>query len=729
MRRVLIAIGLLLVAGVIYLLSTRSKAPPAPAVVIAPSSAPATAPTSAPVKPPPKPKDYMAVVRLRYPDFPTTQPLMVPVSMNESARLIIDDPIYLENNGELWITRADAELTTILFKTVQDQSTHVTRENIIYVHRWPDTSGIWYPQLICAKAGGGYELVTRTARQDLTGNYNYDWPRAFSWGEAIVVPTDRGISIIRPDRRPMEIHHDFVSAEDFNAEKFSKPLALLDTRGVLSWMPWENGKQGSKGAARFVDEKWSPLDSANGNWPEQILHLVPLLDGSVLQLIVGDDGNCSVALTVLDRADVDEAKITALVQQLSDPDADKRSAAFSELTRYGSGIWPTLEKLLPSQGPAARVRLEQLLASKQQPTLGAMKLSPGPLKVVARGDFGSSVFYADAGVELPQDPGNPAPRLINPAWISVQPGRPIELLPVAMTEELQGKNRELRIIRGEFVISDDAQGPRWWLSNHFSPLLKQDEREFTQLVGQDGRGRWLFRRKLTDTSPTMIIDPTLPDPTPKLPVWVYKVEGAQVGWDEKNWPAIKKGGAWALVGNDWRVIDETKEKFYTAADPPPPATAPTSTASTHPTSLPGVGEPILVDDDGTRYYDGRNTLRVIKPNGKDITWDLPPEAIGSADFEPILFHAGEDRLFLFNSTGRVLRIRPTPQAEEPFKLEATFTRRIPNLDALERIWLDPAGRIIIAHSGNTLSVCFPTGRIPKELADKILPGELKAAEE
>ena len=73
------------------------------------------------------------------------------------------------------------------------------------------------------------------------------------------------------------------------------------------------------------------------NWPEKILHLVPLLDGSVLQLIVNDDKTIDVSVTSLDPAEIDEKKIGDLVDQLSDPDASKRIAAFDELNALGAG--------------------------------------------------------------------------------------------------------------------------------------------------------------------------------------------------------------------------------------------------------------------------------------------------------------------------------------------------------------------------------------------------------
>ena len=73
-------------------------------------------------------------------------------------------------------------------------------------------------------------------------------------------------------------------------------------------------------------------------------------------------------------------------------------------------------------------------------------------------------------------------------------------------------------------------------------------------------------------------------------------------------------------------------------------------------------------------------------------------------------------LFLYNQPGRLLRIRPTPGAAEPFKLEATFTHDIPNSDHPARVWLDPAGRIVFVTNDNILTLTFPSGVIPKPIS-------------
>ena len=158
----------------------------------------------------------------------------------------------------------------------------------------------------------------------------------------------------------------------------------------------------------------------------------------------------------------------------------------------------------------------------------------------------------------------------------------------------------------------------------------------------------------------------------------------------------------------------------TSAPATAPSTAPTTTASAGASTSPTTAESdlIFIDKDGTRYYDGSSTIRIREKNGHETTWNLPAGAVGSGDVW--LFHCGEDRFFLFNQPGRVLRLRRTPGESEPFELEATFTHDIPNVNP-RRIWLDPAGRIDIAYSGNTLAILFPTGQIPDEIRQMMPP--------
>jgi hypothetical protein len=712
-RILLLCAALVLGAGGAWFVRARRQ-PPQTVVTTQPSTLPATHPATQAATPAP-PRDYMDVVLRTHPDFPTTQPLSVPLDLSEAARIVFDDSVHLDPVGQLWITRADAEPTPAVLKAATTQLTHVTRERVVFVHRWPDEKGVWQPFLIVKNShADGVELIQVGGRQPLGSTRNYDWERAFSWNEVIVVPTETGISIIRPDRRPLELHHEFqVEATGPR----SAPQLLLDWRGLIGWMPWDSDKSGSHGAVRFVNEQWIDLNASRG-WPEKLIQLVPLLDGSILQMHATETGDAVLSMVSLDPPAADAGAIEVLVERLSDADPERRDAAFAELTRYGAGAWPVLEKLSPDQPPEGKRRIEDLLTAKQQPTLGGLTLLPGEVRTIARSTGGASMLLADAGVSIPR--GDDEPQIVAPAWLMILPGRPIQLASADLMRDFVPGRTVMTIIGREVLVSDEVQGPRLWLSNHFSrPLLKKDQLDFAaKVVGFDARGRWLFRRSTDPDGPTLVIDPTLPDPTPRLPVWNYPVAGGVAGWTKENWPAIKRGGAWVLTDKGWRAMDESKSQLIVET-PDDATTSPATTQS---------ATPILTDADGTKYFDGRESLHIVRADGTEFDWALPPGAIGRSEVVWLL-RAGDDRLFLFNSPGRVLRIRSTPGGSEPFQLESTFTRRIPSSDRLIRVWVDPAGRINMIAEPDHLLIMFPTGHIPGDIAEMMPAEELKAAEE
>jgi hypothetical protein len=127
---------------------------------------------------------------------------------------------------------------------------------------------------------------------------------------------------------------------------------------------------------------------------------------------------------------------------------------------------------------------------------------------------------------------------------------------------------------------------------------------------------------------------------------------------------------------------------------------------------------LLTTAEGTQYFNGQTSLEVVSKNGQTITWPLPPSAVG--DGAATLIRTADGTLFLFNQPGRVLRIKPTPGAAQPFVLEATFTKGIPTADHPTRIWLDPLGRIDFVTDGNFLAVMFPSGHIPPEI-ERMMP--------
>src|SRR5207248_2241367 len=174
---------------------------------------------------------------------------------------------------------------------------------------------------------------------------------------------------------------DAPPLEDVLNKAGGEQVHIVPTRIFLAqWTSDENGKP----FARVVikdgggNYQWVDGPERRSGWPEKLRPVAPLLGGSVRQVFRDDlAGPVKLALSTLSDTSIDEKKIDALVDQLSDEDPAKRTAAFNELTRYGPASWPVLEKLLNDQPPEARIRLETLLASKSEPTLGGRKPGDG----------------------------------------------------------------------------------------------------------------------------------------------------------------------------------------------------------------------------------------------------------------------------------------------------------------------------------------------------------------
>ena len=736
--RYVVAVGALAVAVSIIVIRARhshSVAPSQPATkpVVLQQTKPSEMPPVAQVIEPPVSRTYLDVVHAAYPKFPATQPLGMPLDLSQAAHLILEDPVYLSAapRADLWITRADAPPTDEVLKEAvdpkKDVQVHVTRERVVFMHWMPADSGPSQPWLICRKADQSYEAVSPSGRAPLP-RQDYRWESAMSWNEKVVAPTATGVSILQLGPRVVESFHELAPA-DADRAQLSSPQILQDWKGLLAWLPWEDQRTGGHGAARFVDNAWTDLGESAG-FPEKILHLVPLNDGNVLILHANSDVGVQLSLAVLDRLEVNEKKIAELVAALSDTDDTKRQEAYKQLTTYGSGIWPILEKMVDEQEPEAKARLRLLLRAKTAPTLGGMTLiGDRKLRLAAHLSDGGTVFYADAGVSI-ADPDRPddAPNAVLPAWISIRPGMPIQLLSGALITDVTPGKSKFDVIAGDWLVTTDVRGPRRFIGNALVQLLRKSESNFSDLIGEDRRGRWVFHKSAASaTQPTtqdassadatLIIDPTLPDPTPRLPVWVFR-NAKSVGWDKDGWPVAQNQSSYALHEDGWRLIDE-KETVYNSPEP---------RVGSSESGLAGdwseqfwdrwlPARPILVDPQGTRYFGGMIDLRTVNAKGEQTTWLLPPTAIGEGP--ATLLRTKDGKLFLCNEQGRILRIRPTPGSSEPFELEATFTHNIPTIDHPTRIWVDPADRIIIAY-GKRLAILFPGGYIPPAIVEKMI---------
>ncbi len=820
----------LVVAGPATVASTHRAA--APATVVAVKHKAVRGPAT----------QVLDIVRELDPKYPTTQRLDFSLDLRYAARVVLSDPVYLDTQGNLWITRADAPADFNFLKASQSETaTQVIRDEVVFVLWTSSDHGKWLPRLVVKnRSGAGYELVDYDGRRKLADVYGFDWERALILpgraGEQpnIVVPTTTGACAFTFDQESDAIngsHRQLIDPKSKEASDRAVQL-VMDVSGVIAYVTNRAGTKGAKGVARFApvkpeagsEYKWEGLPG----WPDHLLHLVPLLDGSVLQ-IVSDDSEekdkVIFSLNSLAPVALDKKKILQLVDQLSASDPEKRNDAFKQLTTYGPGISPLLEEQIDFQPAEAQIRIHQLLKNKVEPSLSSMTLNDGKMRVVNRLPDGGVIFVAEGGVAIPRP--DDTPTYVTPAWLCIRPGRAVELLPSAMVTDLKpDKQKIIAWGLNDFVVLDPVMGPQWFIGNQLQPMLRKAHRKFTEFVGIDGGGRWIFRTAIgavgspttaaatqtaetgpatnavrslditnevlivatTQPSPpeytgtatsktastaaastrvvgqqvsstgrrlTLIIDPRLPDTTPRLPGWELPKSSGKVGWDKNNWPVIYMDVKpdpvpWALEEGDWRVVDEKKEKVFTdPADVPKvgpstlraatlPATSPiaatapaapstraaaTTTAGTQPATqeispvIPG--EPVLVAVDGTRYFDGQQSLKMQKADGSVISWILPNSAVGEGNVTLLQNKAG--LLFLFNAPGRIVRIRPTPDDDEPFRVDGVFTRTVPNDADPQRIWMDPADRICIAHGGNTITVFFTIGRIPPAISEKMRP--------
>lgn len=718
-----------LIAGATFLALRRSRTVERVPITIPPSAiAPATQSASATAATQPTPQQqasigYVDLIRRKYPNFPATRPLGVPVGYDDAAHVILEVPVYLSPSGDLWITHPQAPPTSQALAGAADDPLHVVGQRVVFVF-WtarPDEAGKWNANMIVRdEEAATFEHLNLTGRRALPEQRAFDFSRAFQWNDRVVVPSDAGVSVF--DFAADPITEDFCAiVPDELANAGSAPQAVLDTRGVLAWRPWEDGKAGSATIHRYVDGKWSALAGDAG----RVVQLVPLLDGSLFQIAIEKDGQARLSMSSLDDAKVDEAEIGDLVAKLSDPDGDVRSAAFNDLTRYGPGSWPVLEKLVDGQPPEAQARLRQLLSSRLRPTLGGMTLTDGKLQLVNRLRDGGALFYAPGGVGVPAADGGQT--FVTPAWLSCRPGRPIALLPYALVRDVAPQRYGIEAFGSEWILIDPVLGPRRFMGNHFVDLLKAGEREFNHVVGVDRRGRWLFARSDGDRSQTLIVDPTLPDPTPRLPVWTMSIRNGAVGWTSDGWPVIRRGGAWALQAEGWVALDEAKSPMITEPESADADDSPRSMPTTSPTTQ--SERPLCVDSHGCTFFGGRDALKRVATDGDEHIWPLPGELAGSQAYAPALIATDDGSLFLFNQPGRVAQIAESTSDPNEFEVRATFTHGIPNASSPTHIWRDPAGRINIVHDGNQLHVLFPNGKIPASIHTLMPAGEGEAEED
>jgi hypothetical protein len=701
--------------------------PESPVVIAPPTSQPATQPAIAtiPSTQPPIIQTYGQLLHADLPNYPDTRPWAVPVDLNDAAHLILNEPMYICSRGDLWITRSDADPLPIVLARAANESEHIVDRPIEYIVWSINRRWLWEASAIC-RAGDGFQLISAKDAISLPWHRSYRWDLAMTWADNaathLIVPTDTGVSIMTLGNPPSEDYCPLLDSAATSRQSSQPPMVMFDLRGLLAWIPAEGDFNSASRVARYLDGKWSYLDSTA--WPGDIIHLVPMLDGSVLQIRRGSDlGGANLTIVPLDAAQIDEKEIAGLTDQLSDDDPDKRVAAYQRLIQYGPGIYSILEKLSPNAAPEAQARIREILEGKLATKLGGMLVNDNLLTVAARLRDGGVVFLAPHGVTIPQEGQDP--KVISPDYLAVRPGQPVQELPAVVVDRLAKSGGTIAGWRDEWAVTTPNAGPARYLPpNQLQPLLRPAEQVYSNFLAIDSRGRWIFQDPISHR--TLILDPTVPDPTPRLAIWLIDT-GNGVGWNKADWPVIQRGTAhWVISEQDWQPLDPTEEMqidFVQTSFPLAAATIPTSAPATAPASV--KTPQLLIDADGNRYFGGQTALTILTHAGKRFDWPLPDTCAGSADQIPWLVSDRQGHLFLFNSTGRIARIRATPGAAEPFVLEAVFSEHVPDFQNIRRIWCDPAGRIAVAYESSHLALIFPTGQVPPEIEDKILPQDLR----
>ena len=655
----------------------------------------------------------------------------IPLPANEASRITFDEPVYLDLAGNLWLTHADGLSAADLPNAgpALREQTFVTKERVRFAWWKQRRDGTPAVELIYERGDG--ELAWRhelgESAVPAANSGAFDFTRAIPINDTLIVPTARGVAVLVPIDRPDDVEQyrrryghlseasrpeaaGSIETRDValaDAGDVAPPQVRFDASGILAYSPWDDGLAGTPGGdrvARYADDAWTVLSAEEG-WADRPVDLMPLGDGSVLQIALDAGGGASITKIQTGEATVDRAAIAQLVEDLVAYDAATRDAAYAQLSAAGSGIFPTLNELYDDAKPRAQREIDALLRFGSDLSIGGLVPEPGPVEVRSRLADGGVVYRFEGGVSVPNMAGV---RVIErPGWIYVRPGRRVTELPRMLADELAADPAARLFAYGEEVVVTRPGTPaRRWGVNHFQDLLPPESKEdWPQFAGIDAMGRWLFTRPPagTTTEPAarvLVLDTRLADPRPKLPAWVIETgELGEAGWDEEDWPIMMLGGAYRLGPDNWVPL--------------PPET-PIETRETKG----GMWE-LAAGPDGSRYYDGVERLRQVRPDGTEIEWPLPAEARGTGDRQSVkLAVDAKGRLFLFNRPGRVVRIDATPRELEPFEVAGVFDEDVPGA-VPRRVWIDPAGRLCAAYFGDTVVVMWPDGQIPPSIRQLI----------
>jgi hypothetical protein len=673
-------VALLIAIVVVIALSlafwSRSRdLPPDPAPDAASTTGPASDPTTttAPASTRPLVRTWEDVLRAHHGEAANVQPLPVSADLADAAPLVIRDGIHLDSRGHLWITRHDAPPIADVIATAANEQVHVVRESVRYVH-WVFQNGQWTCVPLVAREDDTV-LASNPRKQVLRAQTQADFARALSLQGVAFVPTRAGVAALRFEPSGVEA---LLTVFPSIANTSAPTQMLLDGRGLLTWVPWKAATPGSKRPQRFLDGAWTDTDQID--WPERIVHLLPLADGTVRVLHLADGDAATISTVALEKREVDAARATALVRDLSDPDPAVRETATRELTALGSGAWAVLERLLPDQSPEAQTRLQAILAERLTPTLGGFSPVNGEVRIAQHLRNGGVVLQAPQGWRTIGADGGET--IVPHGFLLIVPGAPPSLPPDPLLEQITQGHR-LENFGPEWIAESPADGVLRLVGNSFEPILPTRFAAFSRFVGIDARGRWILR-KPADDGETLVLDPTVANPIPRMPNWLIALGPDQsIGQTPDGWPVTKSGDAWALKADGWELLKNAELR---------PIEPPASTQSA------------LVSSDG-------RSLLLPDASGVARPYPLPAE-LPSAAAAPFVVLADQRTVLMASEPGKIHRLRVEG---DTLRLLATHTRHIP-LDALPTaMWLDPAGRLVLAYPPDRLVIAFPDGRVPRSM--------------
>jgi len=642
--------------------------PPAPAVVIAPPppTAPATAPapaTEPATKPAPPPETLLDVVRREQQDYPTTQPLELPADLPDAARIELTSPVYLDAVGNLWITDPRGRSVQETLAKWPNSRTLVVREKIVFVSWTPDAD----KPVVMAKDADGIVSVYVPAEEgkpnvrkltQLPGSFE----GAVRNGYDLVIPLNgvlaRFIGLFDV-KSTTPLLPDFIPL----AKGGGKPSFAQSGETVYVWQP--DDTSATAGSALSIDssERLEKLTADNG-YADRIIQLVPLADGSVLIVSRGDS---SVELKLKPAANTSgltpeqQTLVATLAKKLADPDPLVREQTQRQLEALGPLVLPELEKLRDTLPPAAQVRIESLLGQRFAPTLAGLHPLEGDVQTLARFRDGGCVLKLVGGGTTAESGDEQS---VIPAYVAIRPGRFIQRLDLERVVQFDPAKYKLCVAGDEWVIVDPVAGPQRWIGSKLFPLVDPPLADYDDLVGIDASHRWIFRSSKRPGK-TLVIDPALPDTTPRLPTWTIAGQDG-CGWTNTDWPAVKHGERiFVLAEQGWRLPEKDERFVSDASAVAPPTSRPTT---------------------------------------------LPAGDVAAFDIDDLLLSVGPD-----NS---VRRFRKSPASGTiSAKPEAVFKDGLPTVSP-KRVWVDPAKRLVFA--GNQLTVTFPLGRVPKGIGDLML---------